>query len=751
MDGAVIGTLEYMAPEQARAEPVDQRADIYAFGLIFRDVVLGSTRTARTSALDELRERMQAAPASPRALDPAIPVPVAEIIQRCLEPDSAKRFQTSEELIAALNRLDPQGEFLPEPRRFGRRHLVAAVTLVLALVGATWWLAKSLVPPPPPDPTSVLITDFDIQGVDGLQGTVEQSLAISMEGAPFVTVFPQRDARALASRIVPASAGRISVETGRLISQREGIKLVLAGSVSAGARGIDLLVRALDPGDGTVVAEARRRVESKAQILTAIALAAEDVRERLGDTSTERERQAQRETFTAASLNAAREYSSAQELAAMYNDEAALGHYKRAIALDPKFGRAYAGAAYSASQLGRKDEAAELWKMALSSVDSMTERERYRTLGLYHGTVSRNYQTAIQNYEELVRRYPADGAGHNNLALAYFSVRDFTKALEQGRLALEIYPRKRLYRGNYALYAMYASEFEEARSKAEELLREEPEYCPAYFPLAIAALARSDVSGARDVYDRMGKTAPSGASLAALGLADTVMYAGHPEDAAGILQQRIQEEKKSDNHGLIPALYVALSDAHREMNRQGPALAAARKALEFGQNEEIIVPVARTFLWANRVDDARAIAKILQSQFEPHRRAYGRLLDGEIAQRERRLVDAVEAFRAAQALSDLWLVRLNLGILYAEAGRYAEALSELDLSQKRRGQAAAIFLDDVPTFRYTAPSRYWLARAQEGLGMREPALANYKAYLALRQGASSDPLAADASRRLADR
>ena len=247
----MIGTLEYMSPEQSRGEPVDQRSDIYAFGLMFRDMLLGSTRTARTSALDELRERMQAAPASPRALDPAIPVPVAEIIQRCLEPDSAKRFQTSEELIAALNRLDPQGEFLPEPRRFGRRHLVAAVTLVLALVGATWWLAKSLVPPPPPHPTSVQITDFDIQGVDGLQGTVEQSLAISMEGAPFVTVFPQRDARALASRIVPASAGRISVETGRLISQREGIKLVLAGSVSAGARGIDLLVRALDPGDGT--------------------------------------------------------------------------------------------------------------------------------------------------------------------------------------------------------------------------------------------------------------------------------------------------------------------------------------------------------------------------------------------------------------------------------------------------------------------------------------------------------------------
>ncbi len=46
MDGAVIGTLEYMAPEQARAEPVDQRADIYAFGLIMYDMLAGRSRGA---------------------------------------------------------------------------------------------------------------------------------------------------------------------------------------------------------------------------------------------------------------------------------------------------------------------------------------------------------------------------------------------------------------------------------------------------------------------------------------------------------------------------------------------------------------------------------------------------------------------------------------------------------------------------------------------------------------------------------
>ena len=87
-------------------------------------------------------------------------------------------------------------------------------------------------------------------------------------------------------------------------------------------------------------------------------------------------------------------------------------------------------------------------------------------------------------------------------------------------------------------------------------------------------------------------------------------------------------------------------------------------------------------------------------------------------------------------------------VLYVESGRYAEALSELDLCQRRQGEAAALCLDDVPSFRLAAPLPYWLARAQEGLGMKDPATANFKAYLAARKNAPRDPLAADARRRI---
>ena len=226
--GAVIGTLEYMAPEQARAEPVDQRADIYAFGLMFRDMLLGNVRLAGKTALDELQGRMEHAPAPPRSIDSHIPAPVDEVIRRCIEPEPAARFQTSQELGAALGRLDDAGQLRPEPRRFGRVHLVAAVALVAALVGGTWWFASRL-PPPEPAPVSILIADFENRANDpAFDGSLEQALAMALEGASFVNPYARETARNVAQ--LPPGA-KLDENAARLVSVREGINVVLAGAV----------------------------------------------------------------------------------------------------------------------------------------------------------------------------------------------------------------------------------------------------------------------------------------------------------------------------------------------------------------------------------------------------------------------------------------------------------------------------------------------------------------------------------------
>ena len=100
MAGAVVGTTAYMAPEQARGEAVDQRTDVYGFGLIFYEMLCG---TRQNLTVADLVARMKAAPASPRQLNGAVPGELDAIVTRCLKPAAGDRYQTSVELGSALN------------------------------------------------------------------------------------------------------------------------------------------------------------------------------------------------------------------------------------------------------------------------------------------------------------------------------------------------------------------------------------------------------------------------------------------------------------------------------------------------------------------------------------------------------------------------------------------------------------------------------------------------------------------------
>ena len=112
-----------------------------------------------------------------------------------------------------------------------------------------------------------------------------------------------------------------------------------------------------------------------------------------------------------------------------------------------------------------------------------------------------------------------------------------------------------------------------------------------------------------------------------------------------------------------------------------------------------------------------------------------------------RAADRVDRLRAAQKTADLWQMHYLLGVAYVEAGRFPEAIAEFDVCVKRRGEAIAIFLDDVASFRYWATLPYWQGRAQEGLGLSGPAAESFKRYLAVRSTAD-DPLTRDAKARL---
>jgi serine/threonine protein kinase len=195
---AVVGTLAYMAPEQAQALPTDQRADIYAFGMMLREMLVGRAAAADgEQAVADLMQRIREAPPSLRTIDPAIPEPLDALVARCVQPDPAKRYQTSGELAAALAALDDNGHLRPTVRAAAPPawRLPAAAAVIAAHRGgrrhhearsAGAAQSRSI----PCRSSSPISTTRPATPV--LTSTRRTTADIAMEGASFITTIPRR-------------------------------------------------------------------------------------------------------------------------------------------------------------------------------------------------------------------------------------------------------------------------------------------------------------------------------------------------------------------------------------------------------------------------------------------------------------------------------------------------------------------------------------------------------------------------------
>ena len=151
---------------------------------------------------------------------------------------------------------------------------------------------------------------------------------------------------------------------------------------------------------------------------------------------------------------------------------------------------------------GEAEKSAEQFQKALALIDRMTERERYRTRGNYYILVH-NHRKAIEEYQQLLERYPADTGGYNGLAFAYFLARDMERALAQGRRGVEIYPKFVPLRSNLALYALYAGDFAAAEKEARTVLEQNPTYLKAYVALALSKVGQGRLDEALETYRRL--------------------------------------------------------------------------------------------------------------------------------------------------------------------------------------------------------------------------------------------------------
>jgi serine/threonine-protein kinase len=107
--GTVMGTPDYMSPEQAQGMTADFRSDIYSLGIVLFEVFTGALPFGGDSLMQIVLSHIRNPPPAPRSVNPRVPERLEAIILRAIEKDPAQRYQTVGDLLDDLDVVSSQG------------------------------------------------------------------------------------------------------------------------------------------------------------------------------------------------------------------------------------------------------------------------------------------------------------------------------------------------------------------------------------------------------------------------------------------------------------------------------------------------------------------------------------------------------------------------------------------------------------------------------------------------------------------
>lgn len=758
--GTMLGTIEYMSPEQAQCQELTASSDVFTVGLILYQLLSGTMPFHSESAIASLVMRTQQRAVPLANSDKKIPVILSNIVSKCLETDPALRYQSAEGLVADIRAWKGKSgsKISASTARLRMNRIrelpwkwvaIAAVPMILMAAGIVFYMNNR---PQAPKalthtPVSVLVADFQNNTGDSLfDDTLEPMFNVALEGASFINSFNRGTARKAAAAL-PNHAHTLDEQTSRLVAVKEGIAAIVTGSLSKRGSGYELSVKAIDAVTGKTLTSANVNTPNKDALLLEVPKLAVPIRQALGDTTPKSvQLNATQGSFSTSSLEAVHQYSVGMEQQFQGKWADALKSFSKATQLDPDFARAYAGMAAAAGNLGQLQDAEEYAKLAMEHVDRMTERERYRVRGLYY-IWTQNWQKCTEEYSELIQEFPADNIGHINLAACYARRLDMPQAMEAAREGLKIMPNNVMARMNSSLYSCYANDFQSCGRGGREVLQLNPSYEEAFLVVAYAELGQGQLSQTAAEYQELEKVSARGASLAASGLANLALYEGRFQEGIQILQKGAAADLTAKNPASAADKFVMLAYANLWRGDKQAAASAAHRALALRQSAKIRFLAARVLVDAGEIAEARRIANGLASEIYAEPQAYAKLLLGEANLKDHNPSQAIQLFTGAADLLDTWIGHFDLGRAYLEAGAFGEADSEFDTCIRRRGEVLELFMDDMPTYSFLPPVYYYQGRDREGLKSKGFA-DSYRAYLSIRGQSTDDPLLADIHQRL---
>ncbi len=534
--GVMIGTPEYMSPEQVEGKEADQRADIYSLGIILYEMLTGRVPFEGDTPFTIGVKHKSELPRDPRELNAQIPPDLGRLVLKCLEKDKTKRYQTAADLHADLEKVEqglPTTERIVSARRpFTSREITVKFSLKKALVPALivvgvavialalWRLWPRKEPPAAPKiENSIAVISFENQtgdkSYDYLEKAIPNLLITSLEqkGVPYVATWERL--RDLLKQMGKGDQEIIDADMGFELCRREGIQAVVLGSFVKAGDVFATDAKVLDAGTKKLLKSASSRgkgvdsiLESQIDQLTAeisqgLAFAAAGIPSD----------QARVADVTTSSMEAYNYFLRGKEELEKLYYESAQQFLEKAVELDPTFATAYLYLSDTFASLGDRRRQREAIEKAKEYSNKATEKERLYIEAVYDLYTKEDDAAYANLIEQLTRKYPKEKEFHLNLA-GSLEGKDLPRAIEEYTKALELDPQYGaalnllaiIYRGtgdyekSLELFRRYAAvspgdanpfdsmawtyfrmgDFDRAREKFEEALEVKPDF---YFSL----------------------------------------------------------------------------------------------------------------------------------------------------------------------------------------------------------------------------------------------------------------------------
>jgi eukaryotic-like serine/threonine-protein kinase len=441
--GTMMGTMEYMSPEQAQAKQVDARSDIFTVGLICYELFTGKIPFHADSVVASLLKRMQerAVPASD--FDKNIPQPLSQILSKCLERDPAIRYQNVGEILHDLEFWRSGGAAatltFPDVRTWGQGVWqwigVGAVVLILAFLAFRYReVLLSSKPsnraPVKPEVSLAILPFRNASGdssINWMGGTLAEMLRTDMGQSTSFRTVPSDRLNQILHDLRLAPDANLDPDTLQRVAEFTSADRLLWGQyVKLGDQiRIDATLQDLKRQRNFAL---KTEASSEKDLPRSLQQLADEVEKDLSlPADTIKELKAQSLKPSSQSVQALADYNQGLMLGRQGKNLEAVKQFEAATTQDPKFALAFAELGKTYAALGYSDKAQDAARRALDLSDSVTPQEKY-LIEAENAQVLRDYTKAIDAYERLSQMLPGNPDVERALAGVYEDFAMFDKA-----------------------------------------------------------------------------------------------------------------------------------------------------------------------------------------------------------------------------------------------------------------------------------------------------------------------------------